>query len=198
VTAVAGEVDYDYDYDHDHDYDYDYDYEHEHEHDCEHEEAMGGEMPGEAALGRVTSGLFILTAGTGHQAQGMLTSWVMQAGFSPPMVTVALRTGRQLEEWLSAGHGFVLNIVASGDTSLIRHFGKGFDRDAQGVFDGLETTVSTGGIPILAEALGHLECKPVEHLDSGDHRIFLARVVGGRLVDDRAPMVHIRRTGARY
>ena len=42
-------------------------------------------------LGRVPSGIFILTVGTGDRATGMLASWVMQAGFEPPMVTVAVK-----------------------------------------------------------------------------------------------------------
>jgi flavin reductase (DIM6/NTAB) family NADH-FMN oxidoreductase RutF len=53
-------------------------------------------------------------------------------------------------------------------------------------------------VPILADAIGHLECERGEHLDSGDHRIFLAKVVRGRLVDDGRPMVHIRKSGAHY
>ena len=39
----------------------------------------------------------------------------------------------------------------------------------------------------------------VRHIDSGDHRIFLANVVRGRLNhSELAPMVHIRKSGAKY
>ena len=54
-------------------------------------------------------------------------------------------------------------------------------------------------MPLLKDAVGHLECEPVRHVDSGDHRIFLANVVRGRLNhSDLAPMVHIRKSGAKY
>jgi len=36
-------------------------------------------------------------------------------------------------------------------------------------------------------------------IDSGDHRIFLANVVRGKLHQaDAEPMVHVRKSGARY
>jgi len=50
----------------------------------------------------------------------------------------------------------------------------------------------------LSKAVGHLECEPTKHIDSGDHRIFLAKVVRGHLAEDIPPMVHIRKSGANY
>jgi hypothetical protein len=55
-----------------------------------------------AALGRVPSGIFILTTGYEGRATGMLASWVQQAGFEPPMVTVAVRRDRFVAEWIAA------------------------------------------------------------------------------------------------
>ncbi|MEZ4575617.1 MAG: hypothetical protein R2857_11990 [Vampirovibrionales bacterium] len=42
------------------------------------------------ALGRVASGIYIISTGRVPDAQGMLTSWVMQAGFEPPQLTIAV------------------------------------------------------------------------------------------------------------
>ncbi|HEX5471677.1 MAG TPA: flavin reductase family protein [Lacipirellulaceae bacterium] len=152
----------------------------------------------DAALGHVPSGIFILTIGTGPRSTGMLTSWVMQAGFEPPMVSVAVKLGRYVCDWLSEGQPFVLNLVREGQKELLKHFSQGFE-PGQPAFEGLEVTHCARGVPIVKVALGHLECEPTGHMDSGDHRIFLAKVVRGRLNDagDR-PMVHIRRSGAHY
>ena len=56
-----------------------------------------------SVLGRVPSGLFILTLRHNNEETGMLTSWVMQAGFEPPMVTVALKHGRHVTDWMPEG-----------------------------------------------------------------------------------------------
>ena len=126
------------------------------------------------------SGIFIFTIGTGQRATGMLASWVMQAGFEPPMVSVAVKQGRYVCDWLTAGQPFVLNLVGESQTNLLKHFGKGFEPGAP-AFEGLAITHCARGVPMLKDALGHLECEPVRHVDSGDHRIFLANVVRGKL-----------------
>ena len=149
-------------------------------------------------LGRLPSGIFILTVGVGERATGMLSSWVMQAGFEPPMVSVGVKLGRYVCDWLSEGQPFVLNLVGESQSNLLKHFGKGFEPGAD-VFAGLETTHCARGVPILTGAVGHLECEPVSHVDSGDHRIFLAKVVRGKLHDaDAQPMIHVRKSGATY
>jgi len=148
-------------------------------------------------LGRVTSGVYILTIGQGDRSTGMLASWVMQAGFEPPMVTIAVRKGRYVAEWLAEGQPFVLNVVGEGQKHLLRHFGKGFE-PGEPAFDGVEVRTAANGVPLLTESLGYIECEPASHVDSGDHQIFLAHVTAGAMLSDLAPMVHIRKTGAHY
>ena len=64
---------------------------------------------------------------------------------------------------------------------------------------GWAITYCARGVPVLTDSVGHLECEPVRHVDSGDHRIFLANVVRGKLLDaDAKPMVHVRKSGANY
>ena len=149
-------------------------------------------------LGRLPSGIFILTIGTGARSTGMLSSWVMQAAFEPPMVSVAIKLGRYVCDWLTAGEPFVLNLVGESQKQFLKHFGKGF-QPGEPAFDRLEITHCARGVPILKDALGHMECEPAGHVDSGDHRVFLAKVVRGKMNEgDGKPMVHIRSSGARY
>ena len=56
----------------------------------------------------------------------MLASWVMQAGFEPPMVSVAIKLGRYVCDWLTEGQPFVLNLVGEGQKELLKHFCQGF------------------------------------------------------------------------
>ncbi|HJQ81496.1 MAG TPA: flavin reductase family protein [Lacipirellulaceae bacterium] len=149
-------------------------------------------------LGRIPSGIFVLTAGTGPRATGMLSSWVMQAGFDPPMVSVTVKLGRPICDWLSESQPFVLNVLGQSQTNLMKHFSKGFE-PGEPAFEELDITHCARGVPILKAAMGHLECEPVRHVDSGDHRVFLAKVVRGKLHDaDAKPRIHIRKTGTAY
>jgi flavin reductase (DIM6/NTAB) family NADH-FMN oxidoreductase RutF len=152
----------------------------------------------DAALGHIPSGIFILTVGTGARATGMLTSWVMQAGFEPPTISVAVKLGRYICDWLTEGQPFVLNLVGTGQKDLMKHFSQGFEPGTP-AFEGLEITHCARGVPILKNALGHLECEPATHVDSGDHRVVLAKVVRGRFnTSELGPMVHVRKSGSHY
>jgi flavin reductase (DIM6/NTAB) family NADH-FMN oxidoreductase RutF len=148
-------------------------------------------------LGRLPSGIYVLTTRKEANETGMLASWVMQAGFDPPMITVAVRQDRYVAQWLSEGQSFVLNVLSHQQKEMLGHFGRGFEPGAT-AFEGLATERTLSGLPILVGTLGHLECAPVNHMDSADHRIFLAEVVGGQLQSEERPMVHIRKTGLHY
>lgn len=150
------------------------------------------------ALGRLPSGIFILTARAGGRASGMLASWVQQAGFEPPMVTVAIKADRYLGDWVRESGRFALSQVATGHKALIRHFARGFPPEAD-AFEGLGIGREAAGGPVLADALAWLDAEVFAHLDGGDHRVFLARVADGGVIDhDAEPMVHVRRNGMHY
>lgn len=152
----------------------------------------------ERIMGKIPSGIAILTIGTEDNATGMLASWVMQAGFEPPMVSVAIKHGRYIADWISAGQPFNLNLIGEGHGLHLKHFGKGFKPEER-AFEGIDIVHCPRGIPILRKSLGHLQCEPDTHADSGDHRIFIAKVVRGALADEeQAPMVHIRNSGSHY
>src|SRR5438132_2924106 len=108
-----------------------------------------------ATLGRIPSGLFILSARRGHAETGVLTSWVQQCAFAPPQISVALQRDRPLIAWLTEGAAFTLNILDDSQTDMIAHFGRGFALH-EPAFEGLEVErLKTCG-PILKEALAYL------------------------------------------
>lgn len=150
------------------------------------------------ALGRVPSGLFILTARRGDQATGMLASWVQQAGFDPPMVTLAVHRDRYIGGWIAETGRFTLNQIRAGHKPLLKHFARGFPPEAN-AFDGLAVHREAPGGPVLADALAYLEGEVASEMAGSDHRIFLARVIGGALLDATAePMLHVRHYGFHY
>jgi flavin reductase (DIM6/NTAB) family NADH-FMN oxidoreductase RutF len=151
-----------------------------------------------AALGKVASGIVILTARRGDQETGMLASWVQQASFEPPMITVAVKNGRYLADWIRATGVLAINILGDGQKSFLAHFGKGFAPD-EPAFDGMQVERRATGVPILSDSLGFLDCRCAGTIEAGDHTVFLAEVVDGGLHgDDEQPMVHVRRSGFKY
>jgi flavin reductase (DIM6/NTAB) family NADH-FMN oxidoreductase RutF len=151
-----------------------------------------------AALGRVPSGLFVLTVRNDGKATGMLASWVQQAGFEPPMVSVAFHKGRYVADWVRSSGRFVLNQIPAGNKTLLRHFGKGFAPD-EPAFEGVRIANDHEAGPVLAETLCYLVAEPAGEVAGGDHVIMLGRVVEGGLIDPEGqPLVHVRQNGTHY
>ena len=148
-----------------------------------------------AALGRIPSGLFVLTLRHGGRETGMLASWVQQCSFDPPQISAAIRKGRYVLDWLSAGAGFTMNVLPEGDKRLIAHFGKGFD-EGEEAFAGLD--VIRGDGVALAAAHAHVECRVAALHDVGDHVLVVGRVVGGAVLSEGKTATHVRKSGKHY
>jgi flavin reductase (DIM6/NTAB) family NADH-FMN oxidoreductase RutF len=150
-----------------------------------------------AALGRIPSGIFILTIAKGDIETGMLASWVMQCSFSPPQVTVAVRRDREIMTLLTKDAAFTLNVLESSQTDMIAHFGKGFAM-GDDAFAGLDVRRQPPRGAVLNEALAYLECQVADRFPAGDHDVFVARVTAGAVLDEGQPMVHVRKNGMHY
>ena len=159
--------------------------------------------PAVQALGRVVGSLCVLTTRKGRGEQSlsgaMLASWVSQASFSPPGLTVAVARDRAVEALLHVGDVFALNVLAAGRETgpmkqFLQPFAPGADR-----FAGLELAESPAGQPLLPDGLAWLECCVRQRMECGDHWLLYAEVQAGALLDATASTaVHQRRSGAHY
>ena len=150
-----------------------------------------------AALGRVPSGLFIVTVRHGRSETGMLASWVQQCSFEPPQLTLAVNRERPILAWLAAGTPFTVNVLAEGQKQLIAHFGKGFAL-GEPAFEGVDVLRPIDGAPALAAALAYLDCRVTALVPAGDHVLIIGLAVAGRVLSEGRPTVHVRKNGLHY
>ncbi|WP_036480365.1 diflavin flavoprotein [Myxosarcina sp. GI1] len=151
------------------------------------------------AMGRLSGGLYIITATKGDIRSAMLASWVSQASFTPPGLTIAVAKDRAIESLMQVGDRFVLNILEEGRyQSLMKHFLKRFKPGADR-FAGVDTQTASNGSPILTEALAYLECQVESRMECSDHWIVYSKVTTGRVSDlDGLTAVHHRKVGNHY
>lgn len=151
------------------------------------------------AIGRISGGLYIITAKKGNLSGAMLASWVAQASFEPPGFTVAVAKDRAIESLMQVGDSFVLNVLEAGNyQALMKHFLKRFPPGADR-FAGVESQTADNGSPILADALAYLECEVVSRLECSDHWVVYSKVSSGRVAKQEAlTAVHHRKVGNYY
>ena len=164
--------------------------------------ALDGEL--DKALGRLSGGLYVVTArqgeGEGVRSGAMVASWVSQASFDPPGVTVAVAKDRAIEALMQVGDRFVLNILREDNHQpLLRHFLRRFPPGADR-FAGVSVLegVAAGG-PVLGDALAFLGCRVAQRMEGPDHWIIYAEVEQGNVADATAhTAVHHRKVGNHY
>ncbi|NDD69309.1 MAG: MBL fold metallo-hydrolase, partial [Synechococcaceae bacterium WB9_4xC_028] len=128
------------------------------------------------ALGRLSGGLYVVTASQGEgeslRRSAMVASWVSQASFTPPGLTIAVARDRAIEALMQVGDRFVLNVLReSNHQPLLRHFLKRFPPGADR-FAGVNVLegVADGG-PVLGDALAYLGCRVEQRMEGPDHWI---------------------------
>lgn len=153
----------------------------------------------EQAVGRIIGSLCVVTAKEGDRSSAMLASWVSQASFNPPGLTIAVAKDRAVETLTHTGNQFVLNILKEGNhLGLMKHFLKPFG-PAQDRFAGVAAQETENGTPILDDALAYLECSVQNRLESGDHWLVYATVESGKVLNqDGVTAVHHRKSGTHY
>lgn len=152
------------------------------------------------ALGRISGGLYVVTAAQGERSSAMVASWVAQASFEPPGITVAVARDRAIEALLQVGDRFVLNILGQEKhQAVMRHFLKRFPPGADR-FAGVSVIPDAApGGPVLADALAFLGCCVRQRLEAGDHWIIYGEVETGRVADSEGQTaVHHRKVGNHY
>ncbi|MCW6035640.1 diflavin flavoprotein [Spirulina subsalsa FACHB-351] len=151
----------------------------------------------EQAVGRIVGSLSVVTTRKGELSNAMLASWVSQASFSPPGLTIAVAKERAIADLMHRGDKFVLNILQEGK-QLRKHFMKNF-APGEDRFVGLETETAENGCPILKQALAYLECRVNDRMECGDHWLVYAVVDSGKVLDNEGiTAVHHRKTGIYY
>jgi len=151
------------------------------------------------ALGRISGGLYIITAQRGDVKSAMLASWVSQASFQPLGLTIAVAKDRAIESLMQVGDHFVLNVLEEGNyQKLMKHFLKRFKPGADR-FAGVTTQSAENGSPVLTDALAYIECKVVSRMECSDHWIVYSTVDAGRVSKvDSLTAVHHRKVGNHY
>ncbi len=149
------------------------------------------------AVGRVVGSVCVLAAKRDGVTSAMLASWVTQASFNPPGLTVAVAKERAVESLTHTEDKFVLNILKEG-MNVRRHFLKPFT-PGEDRFAGLDTQDAENGCPIINDALAYLECTVKSRIDCGDHWLVYAVVDNGKVIQSTGmTAVHHRKSGSQY
>lgn len=146
------------------------------------------------AMGKIASGVYIVTSSKNGN-DGILATWIAQAGFEPPSLVVSVNKQRDLLKSLAVGDKFTVNVLAKTNMDIFKAFAKPHN---EAKFAGLNVKECGAG-PVFTDAVSFLNATVKSITEAGDHVVILGEVFDGELLNGEAePMTHIRKNGFQY
>ncbi|HMA38825.1 MAG TPA: flavin reductase family protein [Gemmatimonadales bacterium] len=149
-------------------------------------------------LRRFPYGLYAVTVAHDGDEHGMTANWVTQAAFEPPMVVVAVENTSKTIGMIRDAHYFVINLLEAGQRELAGRLGRSSEEAPQKL-KGIKTKPApVSKTPVLAEAIGWVECRTVASLPSGDHTLFLGEIVEAGMENADGQPLMLAEAGFKY
>jgi flavin reductase (DIM6/NTAB) family NADH-FMN oxidoreductase RutF len=126
------------------------------------------------ALGSFPTGVTVVTAvAPDGTPMGLTCNSFSSVSLSPALVlwSLSLRSPN-LSNFLQVPH-FAINVLAADQRDISQRFAQSMVNK----FDGVRYTQGMLGVPLIADAAAHLECRNETRYYSGDHVIFIGHVL---------------------
>ena len=150
---------------------------------------MVGEDELRAVLRRVPGAVSVVTVDADGQRLGLTVDSLVSLSLEPPLVGIAISRQAALHELLREAGGFAVSILAGGQEWLAQHFARGVPPIA--MWHGVATREGAAGAPLLAGAIGWLECRLTAEHAVGDHTLFVGEVLSAEAGEPAPPLVHV-------
>jgi flavin reductase (DIM6/NTAB) family NADH-FMN oxidoreductase RutF len=140
-------------------------------------ETTVGPLAMRRAVGRFATGVAVVTALDDGHPDGMTVNSLTSVSLEPPLLLVCLTTGARTTNAVVKDGRFAVSILGARQEKIALRFA----RQGEDHFAGLPLSYGEHPIPVVPDALAHLECTVDRHLDAGDHVVVFGRV--GRVCD---------------
>jgi flavin reductase (DIM6/NTAB) family NADH-FMN oxidoreductase RutF len=133
--------------------------------------------------------LWAVTAQDGSRRGGLIATFVSNASIVPELPRVLVGVARSHHTWelIETSGAFALHLLGDDQLDWVERLGLRSGRDGDKL-DGMAHERGPTGAPLLADALGWLDCRVEDRLDTGDRTVYLAAVVEGRRLREGMPL----------
>ena len=128
----------------------------------------------------------LVTARHGEKESIITLAWQMPVSASPPMAAISVGPSRYSHDLIAKSGQFVINIPPISLLKTVVYCGTVSGRD-EDKFKGAGLTREPAQIvsaPLIAECIGHLECRVVKEISAGDHTLFLGEIVAASAAEE--------------
>jgi len=141
--------------------------------------------PIKEALHLMPYGFYSLTSRSGDDVNAMVANWIIQASFTPRLMTIALQKTSYTHGLVEAGRVFCINLFKKEDQEVMMAFTKSRSKNPDKMKHVSYSEAPETGCPVLDGAAAYIECKVVDIFDvGGDHDLVVGEVVGCNILKE--------------
>ena len=141
-----------------------------------------------AALRLVPYALYAVTLRRGDEHHGFTANWLTQVSFDPQLMAISVENDSHSIQLLRETHVFTVNVLPAGSREVAGILGRRSAR-LPDKMSHVAWEPGPNGCAVLEGALGYIECEAVDGIAAGDSTVFIARVTGGRVLREGAPLL---------
>ena len=130
-------------------------------------------------------GIYVVSVKAGNDDNAMIASWVSQCSHEPPLITLAIRQNRLSHEQILKAGAFSIGILPKGTNEFMKRFKIS---DWKKKFEGISSFRTESGMLMPEEITGYLDCELAASYKTGDHTLFIGKVLSGKILNDLEPM----------
>ena len=142
--------------------------------------------------------VILVTCREGGKDNIITIAWHMPTSFIPRLYTISVGKTRFSHDMIKNSQVFCVNFMAADQRKGMEACGSMSGRNADKFESSGLKKESCRKIdcPRIKEALGHLECQVVDAFETGDHTIFIGKVLDSETKGSGKRLYHI--TGSKY
>jgi DNA-binding GntR family transcriptional regulator/flavin reductase (DIM6/NTAB) family NADH-FMN oxidoreductase RutF len=131
-------------------------------------------------VGHFMTGVTVITTNDGGARHGVTASSVASLSVEPPMMIACINKASRTCQAIRHTGYYAINILNKDQGPIAERFAATSDDK----FSGLDVCEGSSGAPLLSDALAHIECRVVEEVEGGTHRVLIGHVLAAAARDN--------------
>jgi flavin reductase (DIM6/NTAB) family NADH-FMN oxidoreductase RutF/DNA-binding GntR family transcriptional regulator len=144
-------------------------------------------------VGHLASGVTVLTTADDDQSFGMTASSVTSLSLDPPLMLACVNNAVPTAAAVARVGKYVINVLGERQGELAHQFAV----PSSDKFRDVRVHTGKLGVPVLSDALAHLECDVIEQFGGGTHSVFIGRVLSATAAEGQ-PLAYFRGDFGRF
>jgi len=147
------------------------------------------------ALRMISYGVYVITSKYADQYCASTITWVSQASFEPPMISICLKNKSNSYQIVKKREEFLLHLLGEDQKNMAKSFIQSI-RINNELLNDQEYTMHED-LPLITNVPAFIHCRVSEIVEIGDHPLFLSEVIDAVILSDTNPL-ELRQTGWIY